>query len=60
MKPEWVIYKNNMRMGQAVTWHRALDVLVKQEGIKSFRVEVFQERVFVVSNNESYKLVKER
>lgn len=65
MKPEWVIYKNDERIGQSVTWHGALDVLVKQEGLTEMHVSKLNAVVFVYFQIESefntiYKIVKER
>lgn len=64
MKPEWVIYKNEQRIGQAVTWHKALDILVKQEKLSLFTVSKFQQVYFVndltYTQTATLKIVKER
>lgn len=61
MKPEWVIYKNEQKIGQAVTWHKALDILVKQEGLVGFECAVNASFVSVLLRQEGliYKIIKE-
>lgn len=61
--PEWVIYKNQDRLGQALTWHKALDNLVKQANLLTFRVWRQNETqiVFVETDGrDQYKIQKER
>jgi hypothetical protein len=62
MKPEWIIYKNEERIGQAITWHKALDILLKQEGITKFAIHMYTGAVFVESEcgKQRYKIIKER
>ena len=62
MKPEYVIYKNNEKIGQAVTWHKALDILIIQEGLSNFRASFFQGIVLIsqINNPQVYKIIKER
>lgn len=64
MKPEWIIYKDDQKIGQAVTWHKALDILIILENIDFFAVEGFKGIIFVRNNRElenpiRYKIVKE-
>lgn len=59
-KPEWIIYKDDQRIGQAVTWHKALDILVKQEGIRNTQIDINTEIVFVQGGVGYFKIVKER
>lgn len=47
MKNQWTIYKNHQAIGQAVTWHKALDILVKQEGINGFHVNIYNQYIFI-------------
>lgn len=62
IKPEWIIYKEQRPIGQAVTWYRALDILVKLEGLDQFRVLKMAQLVTVEQINGMgyYKIVKER
>lgn len=60
MKPEWVIYKNDQRIGQAVTWHKALDIAVQVDALSQYEVKQFSNIVYVYSHLTIYKIVKER
>lgn len=64
MKPEWVIYKNDIRIGQAITWHKALDILIKTECIQSIQfIQYITSGLIVlvdVHTNKNYKIIKER
>lgn len=66
MKPNWTIFKNDRAIGQAITWHKALDILVIQEGLNSFKMEKFRDVLFIQLIGESldkltvsYKIQKE-
>lgn len=62
MKPEWIIYKNDQKIGQAVTWYKALDNLMKSEGFE--RCEIWGLAPFKSIKSlpfgHVYKIVKER
>ena len=62
MRPEWVIYKNEQRLGQSVTWHGALDVLMRAEGLTTVEIDKYAQLVLVNrgSRDFNYKIVKER
>ncbi len=48
--PEWTIYKDDRAIGQAKTWHGALDALCKAEGLTSFKIEKFEGVVLLMAN----------
>ena len=60
MRPEWIIYKNEERIGQAVTWHRALDIVVKQEGLFHVDLWLSDYEVKFRQDDVYYKIIKER
>ena len=61
MRPEWIIYKNEQRVGQALTWHQALDILVKSEGLSRYEVvHSVAEFISIKSSDKLYRIVKER
>lgn len=62
MKPEWIVYKNEQRIGQAITWHKALDVLIKQEPTDRYEIIHHGQIIFINPANRvyQYKIVKER
>lgn len=64
MRPEWVIYKNDIRIGQAVTWHKALDVLINGEKIQALQfIQYIGSGLVVcvdVHTNQNFKIIKER
>jgi hypothetical protein len=65
MKPCFIVYKNDFRIGQGVSWHKALDVLCKQEGFTNINVTLFNNIYFVrpIERAEElaprYKIIKE-
>lgn len=61
-KPCWVVYKNDQRIGQAITWHGALDIAIKHSGLNYIGLNCMKQYYsFVdVDNNDSYKIVRER
>lgn len=62
MRPQWVIYKNEQRIGQGISWHKSLDVLVRQEKLNYFSIDFFSRIVFIhnADKSQSYKIVKEQ
>lgn len=62
MKPEWVIYKNGQRIGQAITWHKALDILIKQEKLNFLVLNSYSKAHFIKTTDQSncYKILQER
>ncbi len=63
--PEWVIYKNDQRLGHAITWHKALDNLLHMELIKHCKFEKYGDLFLIFDLGDSeqinrYKIVKER
>ena len=62
MKPNWVIYKDQRPIGEAITWHKALDILVKLEQLEQFKILKLSQLVTVEQINRMgyYKIVKER
>lgn len=64
-RPEWIIYKNDHRIGQAISWHKALDVLVKQERLGEYTVKHYANNYIVVTvraiiETINYKIQNER
>lgn len=60
-KPEYIIYKNNYSIGQAITWHGALNLLVIAENLHNYAVEHHaQGYISVISENNTYRIVQER
>ena len=66
-RTEWIIYKNEQKIGQAITWHKGLDILVKQEGLSQVHLCINSNIITFVTQKESfsdqlnrYKIVKER
>lgn len=58
MPPEWIIYKNEVRLGQAKTWHKALANLVRQEFLTELgKVFIFHGIVIIEGG---YRIIKER
>ncbi len=61
-RPQWTIYKNDQPIGQAVTWHKALDILMFTCGIIHVEVTRYPGIYIVKEYNktDNYKIVKER
>lgn len=63
IKPEWNIYKNDIKIGQAITWHKALSNLLKLDNIHKYTVEHYAKELLFIKNWDGiyiYKIVKER
>lgn len=63
MKPEWIIYKNEQRIGQALTWYKAIDILIKQEKCTYLEIIKYSKYVSIRNkseNSQTYKIVQER
>lgn len=60
--PEWILYKEQNKIGQAKTWSRALEILCKLEGLNQFKVLLFGHIITVeqIDGFGYYKIVKER
>lgn len=61
MKPNWVIYQRDFKIGEAITWYKALDVLVKQEELTSYEVtHNLPEYITITVKGNYYKIIRER
>lgn len=60
IKPEWIIYKEGQRIGQGITWHKALDVLIEQERLTSFYVDKMSQYILINSGDFQYRIIKEQ
>lgn len=61
MRPEWVVYKNEQRIGQATTWHKTLSILIEQEKISYFVVNKYTKYIQINNGSQfSYKIRQER
>lgn len=60
--PQWTIYKNDFAIGQAKTWHKSLDILVKQEGLNDIGLMIYSHFVIIFDHrlfHNHYKIQKE-
>lgn len=63
MKPEWIIYKNEQRIGQALTWHKALDILIEQCKITKLTIYKYSRLISIFTPDhelDNFKIVKEQ
>lgn len=56
---QWTIYKNDQKIGQGKTWHKALDVLMVQDNIYVLNIRTGSGLVLVSTEVGNYKIVKE-
>lgn len=47
----YVITINDQKIGQAGSWHKALDMLIRQEIIQRFRVEIVANNYIIVNDD---------
>ncbi len=57
-KPAWTIYKQDYVLGGAITWHKALDILVKQEGLTNFTVIMYKQILSIYSGENHYQIIQ--
>lgn len=55
----WKAYKNDYLVAESKTWYGALNILVKQDGLTDFKVEIYAQLVHVMVDKEFYRIVKE-
>lgn len=64
MLPEWNIYKNDQKIGQTITWHKGLDLLIRSQLMSHFKVEKYGQFYLIIpigcEEINRYKIVKER
>lgn len=62
LKPDWIVYKNDIAICNGITWHKALDNLIKHEGFMTIELGIYSKVVYISNkdNMHRYKIVKER
>lgn len=61
--PEWNIYKNDYKIGQAKTWHKALGILIDLDNIGTYSVIMTCGHISVHTHERPtarYRIIKER
>ena len=61
--PQWTIYKNDQRTGQAITWHKALETLTRQEALSAYSIFHCYGYIRIETNPETstrYRIIKEQ
>lgn len=67
MKPQWIIYKNDFAIGQAITWHKALSNLCITEHLDNIIVKHLTDGLVLVlpvnigqENSDRYRIIKQQ
>lgn len=61
-RPEYIIYKGTERIGQAITWHHALNFLLCAESIAQYKAIHNGSHYITITDmaGNAYRIVKER
>lgn len=62
LRPEFTVYSGIIKIGQSVTWHGALSLLVNAECLAQYSVTHTGTQYLLVKDNagNSYRIVRER
>lgn len=60
MRPEWKILSKSFPIGQAVTWHKALNLLVEKEKLVDFNIKIYAKQYITISSEGNQYIIIKR